>query len=75
MRGDTFPNAEVVLLDEGLQGTLLFDYRTTGGRHTGPVRLFGAHAEEPLSRFESSVPLTGGRFSAPNPACAVTMGQ
>jgi hypothetical protein len=72
VRGDTFPNAEIVLLDESLQGTLLFDYRTSGGRETGPLSLFGDHAGEILGGFATSVALSGGVFAAPNSSCSIT---
>jgi hypothetical protein len=72
VRGDTFPNAEIVLLDESLQGALLFDYRTSGGRETGPLSLFGDHAEEILGGFTTSLALSGSVFAAPNPSCPVS---
>jgi hypothetical protein len=73
VRGDSFPNAEVILLDEALSGELLFDFHTSGGRQTGPARLFGANAASSLGRFQSSVAVANGRFVAPKPACAPTV--
>jgi hypothetical protein len=61
-----------LVLDEGLQGALLFDYRTGGGRETGPLSLFGDHAEAILGGFTTSLALTGSVFVAPNPSCPVT---
>lgn len=72
VRGDAFPNAESILLDSALQGALLFDFHTKGGRTTGPASLFGAHADQLLGRFALDLPLAGDRFAAPNPARAPT---
>ena len=66
VRGDNFPNAEVFLKDTHGRGALLFDFRTGGGRHTGPfTRLMGAHARQILGSFLESIPLDpAGNFAA-----------
>jgi hypothetical protein len=79
VRGDTFPNAEVILFDGGtpVQGALLFDYRTAGGRNTGPiVRLEGSHETTVLGRFARPIALdAAGNFVAASTSCAITMGS
>ena len=79
VRGDTFPNAEVILYDGStpVRAVLLFDYRTAGGRNTGPfVRLEGAHESTVLGRFTRPISIdAAGNFLAASPTCAVTMGH
>ena len=72
VRGDTFPNAEVILLDRDRRGIILFDYRTSGGRETGPLSLFGAHSDQILGRFAFDIPLKKGAFTSLNLACPIT---
>ncbi|MDB4990129.1 MAG: hypothetical protein JWN04_5307 [Myxococcaceae bacterium] len=38
LTGDIFPNAEVMLQDEGGSRQMLFTAETSGGRHVGPLR-------------------------------------
>jgi hypothetical protein len=65
VRGDDFPNAEVFLKDAHGRGALLFDFRTGGGRHSGPfTRLYGAHATQVLGPIAITVPLdAAGNFA------------
>jgi hypothetical protein len=79
VRGDTFPNAEVILYDGGtpVRAVLLFDFRTAGGRNTGPLtRLEGAHASTVLGRFGRPIAVDAvGNFLAVSPTCPITMGH
>jgi len=59
VRGDSFPNAEVFVVDEDGKESLLFDYRTGGGKNTGPGRLFGSHDDVVLGTFAVNVVGTG----------------
>lgn len=59
VRGDSFPNAEVFVVDENKREVLLFDFRTRGGRNLGPGRLIGEHDSVVLGRFGLSVPSVG----------------
>lgn len=56
VRGDSFPNAEVFLVNpQNARSIVLFHFETTGGRITGPVsRLPGAHSKNVLGNFEKS---------------------
>ena len=69
IRGDSFPNAEVFIIEENGRQVLLFDFRTTGGRDTGPLRLIGEHAGVVLGTFSVRVPAVGPL--APVPAVAL----
>ncbi len=51
VRGDGFPNAEVFVVDPEGKEVLLFDFRTGGGRQTGPAALFGDHSRNILGTF------------------------
>ena len=51
MRGDSFPNAEVFVIEDSKREVLLLDFRTAGGKNTGPGRLFGEHANLLLGTF------------------------
>ncbi len=58
VRGDNFPNAEVFVLDEKGNGTLLFSLKTDGGQNTGPfTRLWGEHAKQVLGTFRLAIPV------------------
>lgn len=60
VRGDSFPNAEVFVVDEAGREILLFDFRTGGGRNTGPMtRLAGAHARQTLGSFDVTIVAVG----------------
>lgn len=72
IRGDAFPNAEVLLLDDMLQPLVLFDFHTSGGRQTGPLSLFGDGAGTTLGTFQAAIALSDGKFIAPNPTCSPT---
>ena len=64
VRGDNFPNAELVVFDQAQSALILFDYKTTGGRETGPMtRLFGDHSDQSLGGFSYRVPTYNARFS------------
>jgi hypothetical protein len=53
VRGDNFPNAEVFVVEPSGRQVLLFDFRTAGGKNTGPfTRLFGGHASQVLGTFD-----------------------
>ena len=53
VRGDNFPNAEVIVYDAELAPILLFHFETTGGKETGPItRLTGAHEKQILGNFQ-----------------------
>lgn len=73
VRGDTFPNCEVFALDCRANGAMLFDYRTSGGRNFGPLRLLG-QKDSTLGLFNVRVALNGETFSAPPQNCAPTKG-
>ncbi|TLZ28546.1 MAG: hypothetical protein E6K32_14805 [Gammaproteobacteria bacterium] len=79
VRGDTFPNAEVILYDGSrpVRAVMLFDFRTAGGRNTGPfVRLEGAHESTVLGRFGRPISIdAAGNFLAAAPTCPVTTGH
>lgn len=67
--GNSFPNAEVLLVDHGAEcsvdstSNLLFDYRTGGGRNTGPfARLAGDGSGEILGDFSHKIPVSSGKF-------------
>ncbi|NRF70293.1 hypothetical protein HLB44_25110 [Aquincola sp. S2] len=56
VKGDTFPNAEVFIRGRGLN-KLLFDYRTTADRNSGPLGLAGANETTSLGTFWHQLPL------------------
>jgi len=68
-----------MLFDGGtpMLGALLFDYRTAGGRNTGPfVRLEGSHESTVLGRFARPIGLdAAGNFVAASTSCAITVGR
>jgi hypothetical protein len=66
VRGDNFPNAEIFLLDAAGNPALLFDFRTGGGRNTGPfTRLAGSHERQTLGSINTRIPLDRfGNFTA-----------
>ena len=71
VRGDTFPNAEILIVDGGHEckydnaSLLLFDYRTSGGKNSGPfTRLWGSNKINHLGEFEHSIPHINGKFIA-----------
>jgi hypothetical protein len=55
LRGDDFPNAEVIVYDPKGTGILVFEYQTTGGQTTGPFTrlpsLPGGHDAQKLGDF------------------------
>lgn len=52
VRGDDFPNAEVFIVDRVGNSAMLFDFKTTGGKETGPItRLWGSHDKQCLGTF------------------------
>ncbi len=55
VRGDDFPNAEVVIYDASGNGVLLFSFETSGGQTTGPFTrlpsLPGGHDDQLLGEF------------------------
>ena len=58
VRGDTFPNAEVFVIDGAGKAILLWDYATTGGQDTGPMtRLAGSHSTTTLGTFSVRLPI------------------
>ncbi|WKB50892.1 hypothetical protein [Eleftheria terrae] len=60
VRGDSFPNAEVFVVDTRGQPVLLFHFATTGGRQSGPfLRLAGNHSGQTIGTFEKRIPLDG----------------
>jgi hypothetical protein len=76
VRGDSFPNAEVIIIDADGNAALLFDFRTAGGRNTGPLtRLFGAHADTVLGSFSQIIPANGDSFVASVPPPGPTRGS
>ena len=74
LRGDSFPNAEVFVMDGADHVCLLFDGRTGGGRNTGPfTRLLGAGESNFLGSFSKAVPLSPmGNFVASQTTCPMT---
>ena len=62
IRGDTFPDLEVFILDTNNEGIILFDGRTTGGRNTGPfTRLAGSNEEKELGEFSQVVEVSADK--------------
>lgn len=58
VRGDTFPNAEVFVVDAVGNRVLLWDYATTGDQNTGPMtRLAGSHSSATLGSFSVRLPI------------------
>lgn len=59
VRGDNFPNAEVIIYDGAGTGLLLWDFQTTGGQTTGPFTrlpaLPGGHDDVALGQFNTRV--------------------
>ncbi len=76
VRGDNFPNAEVLVFDDAGTGALLFDYRTSGGRNTGPfTRLMGDGAGQTLGSFGPiAIPIDGGGNFMASVVCPTTKG-
>jgi hypothetical protein len=74
VRGDTFPNCEVFVLDVKGNGEMLFDYRTAGGQNTGPLRLIG-RGNSSLGTFNDTVAVNDEIFVAPQPTCMPTKGS
>ncbi|PWR18812.1 hypothetical protein DKG75_17685 [Zavarzinia compransoris] len=65
VRGDAFPNGEVLVFDGSGAAVLLFDFRTKGGKDSGPfTMLMGSGSGNTLGSFGPfSVPLDGsGNF-------------
>ncbi len=68
MRGDSFPNCEVFLLDgpHGGAAAALLDYRTSGGI-AGPLRLVIPHPGKQRAAFTQTIALRAdGAFAGPN---------
>ena len=58
VHGDTFPNAEVFVVDDVGKAILLWDYTTTGGQDTGPMtRLVGSHRSTTLGTLSVRLPI------------------
>jgi hypothetical protein len=56
VRGDSFPNAEIIVYDQCLTPALIFYFRTTGGRNTGPItRLMGSGKNNTIGSFRTLV--------------------
>ena len=56
VRGDSFPNAEVFVLDGFGKAALLFNGQTSGGRQTGPMTgLAGSGVNNRIGTFSKSV--------------------
>ena len=75
VRGDNFPNAEVFVIDAATVGSgcLLFDGRTSGGQHTGPItRLPGSGATSRLGAFSARMPLSASGNFISSAACGQT---
>lgn len=74
VRGDSFPNAEVFVLDGMDKAVLLFNGHTKGGRQTGPfVGLPFAGTENRIGTFSTSVPIgPSDGFLVNRPSCAAT---
>ncbi len=68
VRGDDFPNAEILIVDEGLNAVILFDFATSGGQTTGPfTRLPLSHVDQVIGYFTARLPLgRGDRFVMPS---------
>lgn len=67
LRGDSFPNAEVFLLDavNGGNASPLLDYQTSGGV-AGPLRLIFSHPHTRRASFSKRIPLgPDGSFARP----------
>jgi hypothetical protein len=67
MRGDSFPNAEVFLLDTKQRAAPLLDYRTSGGI-AGPLRLIIAHPHTKRAEFCKRISLQPDGSFHPNAA-------
>ena len=62
VRGDTFPNLEVFVLDANDKGILLFDGRTAGGQTTGPLtHLPGSNSRKNLGQFSQIIEITADK--------------
>jgi hypothetical protein len=74
VRGDSFPNAEVFVLDGFGKAALLFNGQTTGSRQTGPLTgLPGSGVNKRVGSFSKSVPIgQSDGFLASSLACPVT---
>jgi len=59
VRGDSFPNAEVFIVEENKREVLLFDFQTSSSKNTGPLRLVGEHASVVLGTFGVNVVAIG----------------
>jgi len=65
VRGDDFPNAEVLVLDPSGNAILMFAFATDGNQTTGPMtRLAGDHSGQLLGSFRSSIPIDSAGLSA-----------
>jgi hypothetical protein len=74
VRGNSFPNAEVFVLDGFGKAALLFDGQTSGGRQTGPLTgLAGSGANKRIGSFSKSVPVgPSDGFVTSSVTCPVT---
>ncbi|MDD3446718.1 MAG: hypothetical protein PHS60_15025 [Zavarzinia sp.] len=76
VRGDAFPNAEVVVYDPAGTAALLFDFRTQGSRNAGPfTMLMGAGATNTIGTIDHiSIPTdASGNLRLPV-TCGTTYG-
>jgi hypothetical protein len=74
VRGDSFPNAEVFVIDGFGKAALLFNGQTSGGRQTGPLTgLAGSGVNNRIGSFSKSVPIgPSDGFVSSSLSCAVT---
>jgi len=62
LKGDRFPNAEVILQDEVTNRRMLYSYETDGSADAGPLRLFG-DSRKVMNAICKSFPVDeAGRF-------------
>lgn len=58
LSGDSFPNAEVFIWDDRGNSSLMLDFKTGGGRNTGPfTRLFGEGVNNSVQDFSVRLPV------------------
>jgi hypothetical protein len=76
VRGDSFPNAKIIVYDQCLTPALICDFRTTGGKNTGPIaRLMGSGEGNQIGEFRLVMDVDEcGQFKRSIDSCSTVSG-
>jgi hypothetical protein len=57
LKGDAFPNAEVMVMDSSGARRMIYTFETSGGRRTGPIVLLPADVQRQMNAICMSLPV------------------